>query len=529
MTTTARTIPALLAEAAEHYADREALIDGDMTFTFTELATAVEQAALALLASGVAKGDRVAIWAPNCWEWAVVALATHQAGGVVLPINTRYKAAEAAFLLERAGAKLLFTVTDFLDTDYVELLRGGDNPPELPDLEQIVVLRGAPSRGATALIDFLATGASVEPATLAARTAEIGPNDPCHLMFTSGTTGKPKGVLLDHGPTVRGYDSWAEVVGLRPGDRYLVINPYFHSFGLNAGILACLLRGATNLPQATFDVPLVMQRIADDGITMLPGPPAIYQTILNHPDRASFDLSSLRLAVTGAAAIPVELIQRMRDELGFETVVTGYGLTEASGIATMCRHDDDARTIATTSGRAIPDVEVRIADDAGNEVPRGEPGEILVRGYNVMREYFDDPVATAEAVDSDGWLHTGDIGDMDERGYIRITDRKKDMFITGGFNAYPAEIEGLLAQHPDVGQVAVIGIPDERLGEVGMAFVVPRTGTTPDPVEIISWGREHMANFKAPRRVTIVDALPLNATGKVAKDDLRAQVASGDA
>ncbi len=530
MPTAAHTIPELLAEAVTAYGPSEALVDGDVHLSFTEFGDAVARAARALVAHGVAVGDRVAIWAPNCWEWPVVALGAHLAGAVVVPINTRYKAAEAAYLLERSRARVLFTVTGFLETDYVALLRDGDNPPELPDLDTVVVLRGTPSHGSMALDEFLRAGDADRAAAVEAtrRAAAVSPEDPCHLMFTSGTTGKPKGVVLAHGPTVRGYDSWAEVVGLRPGDRYLVVNPYFHSFGLNAGILACLLRGATNLPQATFDVPEVMRRVAADGITMLPGPPAIYQTILNHPDRADFDLSSLRLAVTGAAAIPVELIQRMRDELGFETVVTGYGLTEASGIATMCRHDDDAETIATTSGRAIPDVEVRVVDDAGNEMPRGEPGEIVVRGYNVMQGYFEDAAATAEAIDADGWLHTGDIGDMDERGYIRITDRKKDMFITGGFNAYPAEIEGLLAEHPAVGQVAVIGIPDDRLGEVGMAFVVARTGTSPDPDEIIAWSREHMANFKAPRRVEIVDALPLNATGKVVKDELRARAAGGD-
>jgi len=260
---------------------------------------------------------------------------------------------------------------------------------------------------------------------------------------------------------------------------------------------------------------------------VLPGPPAIYQSILMHPDRGRHDLSTLRLAVTGAASVPVELVRRMRDELGFDTVITGYGLTEASGIVTMCRHDDDPETIATTCGRAIPGVEVRCVDDAGREVARGEPGEVVVRGYNVMRGYFEEEAETAATIDRDGWLHTGDVGVMDARGYLRITDRKKDMFIMGGFNCYPAEIEGLLFEHPEVGAVAVIGIPDERMGEVGMAFVVPRPGTQPKPEALIAWCREHMANYKVPRRIEIVDQLPMNAAGKVQKFVLRERALAG--
>jgi acyl-CoA synthetase (AMP-forming)/AMP-acid ligase II len=270
-----------------------------------------------------------------------------------------------------------------------------------------------------------------------------------------------------------------------------------------------------------FDVNVVLHRVQDDAISMLPGPPALYQSLLLHPGRADFDISSLRLAVTGAAAIPVELIHRMKDELGFETVITAYGLTESCGVVSMCRLEDDDETIATTSGRAIPDIEVRIVGSEGELMPANEPGEIVVRGYNVMKGYFDADEETKQAIDEDGWLHTGDIGTMDERGYIKITDRLKDMFIVGGFNAYPAEIENTLLQMPGVGEVAVIGVPDERLGEVGMAFVVPAPGRSLEADAVVAWSREHMANFKAPRRVEILDALPRNATGKVLKFELR--------
>ncbi len=331
--------------------------------------------------------------------------------------------------------------------------------------------------------------------------------------------------MTTHGQNLRTFACWKGVAGLREGDRYLIVNPFFHAFGYKAGWMSAIMCGATILPQQVFDVPAVLERVGRDRISMLPGPPALYQSILADPDLDKHDLSSLRLAVTGAAAIPVELIHRMRDELGFETVITGYGLTETSGVVSMCRQEDDAETIATTSGRAIPDLEVRCVDKAGKEVPRGEPGEVVVRGYNVMKGYFEDEAETAKAIDAEGWLHTGDIAVMDERGYLRITDRIKDMFIMGGFNCYPAEIENLMYGSGMFAQVAVIGVPDERMGEVGMAWVVPAPGQEVTPEAVIAWCREHMANYKVPRFVEIVDELPTTASGKVMKFKLRERAA----
>ena len=388
-----------------------------------------------------------------------------------------------------------------------------------------MALRGPAPPDAIGFSDFVAHA----PGSASADSPPgVSDRDPCHIMFTSGTTGRPKGVVLNHGAICRAYRNWASVIGLRHGDRYLIVNPFFHSFGLNAGILACLMTGATMIPHPVFDVPSVMARIPAERVSVLPGPPAIYQTILNHPDLDTFDMSTLRLAVTGAAPVPVPMIEAMRDRLGFEVVVTGYGLTEASGIATMCRHDDPPETISATSGRAIDDVEVRVVGPGGDELPRGEPGEIVVRGYNVMDGYLDDPEATAAAVDADGWLHTGDVGTMDAAGYVAITDRLKDMFICGGFNAYPAEIEATMLAHPAVGQVAVVGRPDDRLGEVGHAFVVPAPGAATGESagdELVAWCRQRMANYKAPRGVTFTDELPLNASGKVLKHELRALLA----
>jgi acyl-CoA synthetase (AMP-forming)/AMP-acid ligase II len=501
------TIPGLVGRAAERFGDLEALVDEDARLTFADLAAQVERAGRALAASGITKGDRVAIWAPNCREWAIAALGIFAAGGVLVPINTRFKGGEARYVLDRAGAQMLFTVTDFLDTNYAALLQA---EPAVPSVREVIDLRSA------AFTDFLGRG-DAGNGVLPTVTGD----DLYGILFTSGTTGRPKGAMLTHGAAVRAYDAWSTVIGLREGDRYLVVNPFFHSFGLNAGIIASLIKGATIIPHPVFDVDAVMRRAAEEKVSMLPGPPTVYQSILDHPRLAEFDMSSLRLAVTGAAPVPVELVRRMRAELGFETIVTGYGLTEATGIATMCRHDDDPETISTTSGRAIPDVEVQIVDEKGVEVPRGEPGEVVIRGYNVMRGFIHDPEATAEAIDVDGWLHTGDVAVMNDRGYIRITDRTKDMFIVGGFNAYPAEIENMINEHPAVGQVAVVGVPDARMGEVGYAFVIPRLHATITPDELIAWCRDKMANYKVPRYVEIVDAVPLNASGKVLKYELR--------
>jgi acyl-CoA synthetase (AMP-forming)/AMP-acid ligase II len=512
------TIPGVVESAARRFGAAEALVDGYLRLTFTELADRIDVASRALVASSVGPGDRVAVWAPNIAEWIFAALGAHRAGAVVVPLNTRFKGFEAAYILDRSEARMLFTVTDFLDTDYVELLGAADVPRTL---EEVIVLRGHSAVGTTPWDTFLRRADSVATSAGADRAAAIVADDLSDILFTSGTTGAPKGAMLRHGATVRAYTAWTDIVGLAEGDRYLVINPFFHAFGLKAGIVASLVKGATIIPQPVFDVPSVMRRVEEERVTMLPGPPAIYQTILDHPDLANYDLSSLRLAVTGAATVPVEMIRRMRSELTFRTIVTGYGLTESTGIATMCRHTDDPETIARTAGRAIPDVEVRVVGDEGTPRDVGEPGEVLVRGYNVMAGYFRDPDETAATIDDDGWLHTGDVGVLDASGNLTITDRTKDMFIVGGFNAYPAEIEQIMMRHPDVGQVAIVGVPDHRLGEVGKAFVVPRIDRTIDTTELLAWCREQMANFKVPRSIEVLDALPLNASGKVLKYELR--------
>ncbi len=521
------TIPRLFADAAEQFGDAEALIDGEVRLSWNEVHERARRAAKAFIAHGVAPGDRVAIWAPNCHEWVAALVGLQAVGAVLVPLNTRYKGAEAAWILSRSRAVALVTVDGFLGNGYVAMLEAARaDAGGLPDLSHVVVLRDDAPAGTTGWGAFLGAGDSIDDATLDARIAAGGAGDLSDMLFTSGTTGRPKGVLTAHGQVLRCVQGWVDSVGLTHDDRYLIVNPFFHSFGYKAGIVACAIAGATMAPLATFDVPAMMRLIEAEKLTALPGAPTIYQTMLNRPDRTDFDLSSLRLAVTGAAVIPVSLVTQMTDVLGFDTVVTAYGLTEACGFATICRHDDPPEIIATTSGRAMEDMEVLIFDDDGNEVPRGEPGEVVVRGYNVMQGYFEDPEQTAEAIDADGWLHTGDIGVMDDAGNLKITDRVKDMFISGGFNAYPAEIESLMLAHPDLAQVAVVGVPDERMGEVGAAFVVPAAGREIDPTAIVDWAKLQMANYKAPRSVHVVDELPTNASGKVLKFELRDRLAA---
>ena len=475
----------------------------------------------------------MAVWAPNTAQWIIAALGLQRAGGVLIPLNTRFQGQEAAFILGKSKARILCVVGEFLGRDYPASLEeavGGqrDGRPfaGLPDLEKVVVLgEGAPGPHLS-WEDFLASGAPVPAEAVRARAAEIGPDDLSDMLFTSGTTGNPKGAMCTHSQTLRAYAVWAAVVGLREGDRYLIVNPFFHGFGYKAGWLASLIVGATVLPARTLDVPRVLKVVREEKVTVLPGTPTLYQTMLEHPDFTPEGVSGLRLAVTGATDVPPAILYRIKEELGFSHIVSGYGLTESCAIVSMCRYDDPLEVVTSTAGRPLPGLEVITVGSDGARVPVGAEGEILVRGYTVMKGYLDEEAETAATVDADGWLHTGDIGSFDADGRLRITGRIKDMFIVGGFNAYPAEIENLLSAHPAVAQCAVIGVPDERMGEVGAAFAVVRRGATLDEAELIAWARQNMANYKVPRQVHLVAELPVNAAGKIDKNVLRARLAS---
>jgi acyl-CoA synthetase (AMP-forming)/AMP-acid ligase II len=443
----------------------------------------------------------------------MAALGVQMCGGIIIPLNTRYKGRETGDILRRGHAVMLCMTSSFLGTDYDALLAGED----LPKLRRKIIFGGA---GETGWDAFLADGAGVGAAAVDAAIAAVSPEDICDVLFTSGTTGAPKGVLTAHYQVISLFYNWATLMTLRAGDRFLIVNPFFHTFGYKAGWLACLLHGATVVPMPVYDPAGAARLITEQKINFLPGPPTIYQTLLAEQAKGGCDFASLRVAVTGAAVVPPILIERMHKELGIKTIFTGFGMTEC-GVIAMTRPGDAVELVAGTCGCAVPGIEIKCVDEDGNTLPAGNAGEILVRGYGVMRGYLDDPAATAAAIDPQGWLHTGDIGALDETGYLRITDRKKDMYITGGFNCYPAEIERILCEHPKVEMAAVIGVPDERMGEVGKAFLVLRPGQQAQSAEIIAWARENMANYKVPRAVEFLTQLPKNAAGKVVRNDLR--------
>ncbi len=539
------TIAAAVRRADKNFGERKAVLDRGRRVSFAELAEGVRQVAGALTANGVGPGDRVCLWAPNRLEWMLAALGAQYLGAVLVPINTRYRGPEAVDVVARTRARLLVVDQTFLGTDYVAMLQTAaaeldtgtkpdSNPgtatsagtgsadrsliPGLPDLSTIVNLAGE-GAGCLSWQDFLDSAGSVPAEQVEILADQVSPDSVCDILFTSGTTGRSKGAMASHRQTLGMAQGWADRARLVAEDRYLIVNPFFHSFGYKAGYLACLLSGALVVPQSVFDAGAVLDLVEHERITVLPGPPAIYQALLEDTELPDRDLTSLRLAVTGAAMVPQTLVRRMGTELRIGSTLTAYGLTEAP-VVTMCVKDDDDATVATTCGRPLDWAQVRTVGPQGQTAP-GTPGEVLIRGPHVMLGYLDDPEGTAAAIDADGWLHTGDVGVLDERGYLRITDRISDMFSVGGFNVYPAEVEQVITAHPAVRDCAVIGVPDERLGEVGLAYVCTRQKEILDVDELLAYCRERLANFKVPRSVVLVDELPRNAGGKVVKSQLR--------
>lgn len=511
------SINAFLA-SVERFGECDAVVTEDgARLSYRQLDAQRRCAARGLYALGVRRGDRVAIWAQNRPEWIVAGLAIHSLGAAIVPANTRMKGEEVAWLLERSGARVLFCTAPFLGRDYIADIRA-----QAPaGLESVVVLGAGEGGAALSWVAFMSGAEAVSETTLDNCQQALRGTDCMDILFTSGTTGRPKGVVTTHEQNLRAIRAWSRAVELVPQDRYLIVNPFFHSFGYKVGWLVGLMVGLAVLPHAVFDAHAVLQRIERDRVTVLPGPPTLLISLLNDPDRSGVDLSSLRATITGAATIAPSLIERTRVELGFETVLTGYGLTESCGIVSLCDKHDDVATVALTSGKAVEGIELRCVDADNQPVAAGQSGEIVVRGYNVMQAYLDDPAATRNTIDAQGWLHTGDVGELDARGYLKITDRLKDMYICGGFNCYPAEIERAIAAHPAVAQVAVIGVPDARMGEVGRACIIRRPGRALTEAELIAFCRDHIANYKVPRQVVFCDTFPTNAAGKVLKFALR--------
>lgn len=542
----ASTAPEALRRVADEHPDLLAVVDEVDSWTYAELEGLVTTVAANLHGMGVRRGDRVALWAPNSSRWICVAFAVYSLGAQLVPLNTRYRGHEAWSIIERARPRILFVDDGFLDAGYIDLLIAAANsagagsgdgwPDPLEAIADIGIDAAVPdctgsdvrqSHGGRALLTWadLVRVPTVED-TLHARacSATVSPDDVMQVMFTSGTTGRPKGVLHEHGQVLRLYHDYTRGLGLRPADRYLAINPFFHGFGLFGAMLTCVIARATIFPVARFDAARALDLIERERITGVPGPPTLYSTLLDEQRRVARDLSSLRTAVTGSTVIPHELVRRMRAELGFEDIITAYGMTECCGCATMCLPNDPDEVIEHTSGRPMPGVELQVSPIGGPD----QAGEIQIRGFNVAKRYLDEGGGSVPVADTDGWLHTGDIGYLDERGNLHITDRIGDMFIVGGFNVYPAEIEQHLTQHPAVSEAAVFGVADERLGEVAYAAVVLRHGAAID----IDGLREHceggLANFKVPRRLEILSTLPRASTGKVDKAVLAQMMTSED-
>lgn len=525
----AKTIPALLAEQAE-LGDHPAVIEPGRRTTYAELWTLVQRAARGYLATGVRHGDRVAVWAPNSLEFMVAMLGAQTMGAAVVPLSTRFTGHEAAEILRRSGTSVIAVTDGFLDKSYTTMLKeaatepaGGTVISGLPALRAIIRLDGEHvSDTEESLEAFLAAGDTVPQAELDAAIAAVSADDVVDILYTSGTTGAPKGVMSAHRQTIGVAYAWAKGADLTGEDRYAIVNPMFHGFGYKAGLVSALIAGVEIHPVQVLDTTKLLELIQSARITVLPGVPTVFTSLLDHPNLGDYDTSSLRFAIAGATTAPETLFRDMREILGFETVAQAYGLTECI-VATMSRKGEDLEHAKQTTGPAVHNTEIKIVDANGDEVPTGEEGEILIRGENVMLGYFEDPEATAEAIDPDGWFHTGDIGQMDEHGCVKITDRLKDMFIVGGFNVYPAEVENVLRQHLAVNESAVVGVEDERLGSVGRAYVMLYAEADPKPTEeeLITFCRERLSNYKVPREVVIVSDFPRNSTGKILKKDLR--------
>ncbi len=522
------TIPGLLRRAGRVFGGKAALhcvSDGPVSFDRLDLVA--DRFAKALLADGMTHGEFVGIWAPNMWEWVAAAVGAQRVGGTLVPINSRLSGVETAEILRRAGVRRLVSIGAHVGKEFPALLR----KQQLPDLRRVIVLR--PNNMALqdqeiAWEPFLELGEHVSAAALAAREVLVTPDTLADVMFTSGTTGRPKGPLFDHKRAIACARILAEAAGQRFDDVHCCFGPFSHIGGYKNAWVASLVLGNTVTWPESFKGELLLDLIARYRVSAMAAPPTVWQDVLDHPNRADHNLASLRYLALGGARVPAELVRRMYAELRPERIAVGYGMTESSGIVAMSAANDSVDLIAQTVGRPTHDVELRILGTNGEDAPTGTAGEILVRCDRMFINYLDDPEATRAALTPEGWLRTGDIGALDAAGYLRITDRLKDMFIVGGFNVYPAEIEHKLSVHPGVSQCAVIGVTDARLGEVGHAFVVRSPGSSVTEAQIIEWCQMNLATYKVPRGVSFLTELPINATGKVLKFELRGRMlASG--
>ncbi|MHD0302941.1 AMP-binding protein [Rhodococcus erythropolis] len=505
------------------HGDRDALIDhaSGRRWTYREFAEQVNGLAAGLLSRGVGKGDRVGIWAPNCPEWTFTQYATAKIGAILVNINPAYRSHELQYVLEQAGISTLVSAASFKTSDYASMIE--TVRPQCPDLTSVILL-GSPEWDGV-LADGLAAQAS-DPAPLAAAQAALSADDAINIQYTSGTTGFPKGATLSHHNILNNGYFVGELCHYTEIDRVCIPVPFYHCFGMVMGNLACTSHGAAMIiPGPAFDPRASLEAVQAEKCTSLYGVPTMFIAELALPDFDSFDLSSLRTGIMAGSPCPVEVMKQVIDRMGMAEVSICYGMTETSPVSLQTRSDDSIEQRTETVGRVGPHLEIKIVDPAtGLTVPRGEPGELCTRGYSVMLGYWENPEKTAEAIDAARWMHTGDIGVMDEAGYVAITGRIKDMVIRGGENVYPREIEEFLYTHPDILDAQVIGVPDAKYGEELMVWVQMREGADDldaDSVRAFCTGK--LAHYKIPRYVHVVDEFPMTVTGKVRKIAMREQ------
>jgi fatty-acyl-CoA synthase len=536
------TIGDLFDQIVARYPDNEALVSRHqgLRYSYRALKTVVEQGARALLAVGVAKGERVGIWAPNCAEWAITQFATSKIGAILVNINPSYRVHELQYALKQSGCAYLIIAPQFRTSNYTAMIYelapelqssqplptgAGLTAAQLPDLRAVVRLGTEPSPGMLTWGDLLALGDTISAEQLAERQAQQQFDDPINIQYTSGTTGYPKGATLSHHNILNNGYFVAEIMNFTDQDRLVIPVPLYHCFGMVMGNLGCVTHGATMIyPNDGFDAKSVLDAVQEERATALYGVPTMFIAELNHPDFATYDFSTLRTGVMAGSPCPVEVMKKVQSLMNMRDVEICYGMTETSPVSTQTRIGTPLDKQVSTVGQIHPHVEIKIIDPAtGAIVPNGTPGELCTRGYSVMLGYWNNADATAKAIDGARWMHTGDLAVMDDEGYVNIVGRIKDMIIRGGENVYPREIEEFLYTHPQIQDVQVVGLPDEKYGEEIMAWVKLKPGATTTSEEVRNFCRGRIAHYKIPRYVKFVEAFPMTVTGKIQKFIMRNQ------
>jgi len=529
------TVGGLLDHIAATYPDNDALVyvEQGLRYSYRQFNEVCRTVAKGLLRLGIKKGDHLSIWAYNVPEWVILQFATAKIGAILVTINTSYKSAELEYILTQSDSSTLFMVKSFKDTDYVQTLT--EVVPELPDseagrlasaklpyLKNVIFIGAETPAGMLNFSRIMELGADVTDSELAAVEATLDRHEVINMQYTSGTTGFPKGVMLTHFNVINNGFNIGECMRFTEKDRLCIPVPFFHCFGCVLGVMACVTHGATMVPVEIFDPLKVLRTIEAERCTAVHGVPTMFIAELEHPEFPSFDLTSLRSGIMAGSNCPIEVMKRVIRDMHASEITIAYGQTESSPVITQTRTDDPLELRVATVGRALPDVEVKIVDiETGATLPPGKQGELCTRGYHVMKGYYKMPEETEKAIDTEGWLHTGDLAVMDESGYCKITGRIKNMIIRGGENIYPREIEEFLYTHPKVSDIQVYGVPDRKYGEQVMAAIVVKKGMTLTEEEVKEFCRGKIANYKIPKYVKFVDSYPMTASGKIQKFKLR--------